>query len=126
MKLRSKYFLAFAAVATSACLAIGIVQAVAEYRDNVAHAGELQRAAERPQQLVPQLGTVGRRGGGRRRHRAASPKSLARGDERGALRSRGALTMEAAGRRCGIVTLSPGGRPAARGEVPRPVAAVGT
>jgi len=47
MKLRSKYFLAFAAVATLACLAIGVVQAVAEYRNNVAHAGELQRAEER-------------------------------------------------------------------------------
>jgi signal transduction histidine kinase len=47
MKLRTKYFLAFAGVATSACLAIGIVQAVAEYRSNVAHAGELQRAEER-------------------------------------------------------------------------------
>jgi len=47
MKLRSKYFLAFAGVAASACLGIGIVQAVAEYRTNVAHAGELQRAEER-------------------------------------------------------------------------------
>ena len=44
MRLATRYFIAFAALATSACVTIGIVDAVGHYRENVAHVGEMQRA----------------------------------------------------------------------------------
>jgi signal transduction histidine kinase/CheY-like chemotaxis protein len=47
MKLATRYFTAFAALATSACVTIAIVDAVGQYRENVAHVGELQRAEAR-------------------------------------------------------------------------------
>jgi two-component system NtrC family sensor kinase len=47
MKLATRYFIAFAALATSACVTIAIVGAVGHYRENVAHVGEVQRAEAR-------------------------------------------------------------------------------
>lgn len=47
MRLATRYFIAFATLATSACVTIGIVDAVGHYRENVAHVGEMQRAEAR-------------------------------------------------------------------------------
>ncbi len=47
MKLATRYFIAFATLATSACVAIGMVDAIGHYREDVAHVGELQRAEAR-------------------------------------------------------------------------------
>src|SRR5213080_1676146 len=47
MRIATRYFIAFAALATSACVTIGVVDAVGRYRENVAHLGELQRAEAR-------------------------------------------------------------------------------
>lgn len=44
MKLSTRYFLALAALTTSACLVFGAVDALRQYRDNMQHAGEAQQA----------------------------------------------------------------------------------
>ena len=44
MKLSTRYFAAFAALATTALIAIGAVDSVVTYLQGVAHLGELQRA----------------------------------------------------------------------------------
>jgi signal transduction histidine kinase len=47
MKLATRYFVAFATLAASACVTIGVVDGVAQYRENVSHVGRVQRSEAR-------------------------------------------------------------------------------